>query len=122
MENETAKKPATAYACAITFFPAKRDRDHLAVFVVTAGEGIRERSGRRKTRILFGRTDCIAGHRTAEACAEWLHRQFEKMGIPGSAENDHGATVHVALSRPSDTALDIRHVPDLEDQAAFGNY
>jgi 5-methyltetrahydrofolate--homocysteine methyltransferase len=66
--------------------PAKDgERDHLAIFVVTAGAGVRERSEAMKTR-----GDYFLAHglqalaiETAEGCAEWLHRRIrEDWGIP----------------------------------------
>jgi len=60
-------------------------RDHMAMFVVTAGAGIRERSEEFKAR-----GDYFLAHglqalaiETAEACAEWMHRRIrEDWGMP----------------------------------------
>jgi len=65
--------------------PANGERDHLALFVVTAGAGIRERSEAMKER-----GDYFIAHglqalaiETAEGCAEWLHRRIrEDWGFP----------------------------------------
>ncbi len=60
-------------------------RDHLALFVVTAGAGVRERSEAMKQH-----GDYFLAHglqalaiETAEGCAEWLHRRIrEDWGFP----------------------------------------
>jgi 5-methyltetrahydrofolate--homocysteine methyltransferase len=62
-------------------------RDHVAMFVVTAGEGIRAISAEAK-----GRGEFFLAHsmqalaiETAEACAEYLHRRIrEDWGFPDS--------------------------------------
>jgi 5-methyltetrahydrofolate--homocysteine methyltransferase len=60
-------------------------RDHLALFVVTAGAGIRERSEVWKQRGEFLKAHAIQalGIETAEGAAEWLHRRIrEDWGFP----------------------------------------
>jgi 5-methyltetrahydrofolate--homocysteine methyltransferase len=60
-------------------------RDHLALFVVTAGAGVRERSEEAKAagRYLFSHGLQALAIETAEACAEWLHRRIrEDWGFP----------------------------------------
>ncbi len=60
-------------------------RDHIALFVVTAGEGIREKAEEEKQRGEFLAMHAIQalGLETAEACAEWLHRRIrEDWGFP----------------------------------------
>ncbi len=65
--------------------PADGKRDHLALFVVTAGAGVRDKSEEMKQR-----GDYFHAHglqalaiETAEGCAEWLHRRIrEDWGIP----------------------------------------
>jgi len=60
-------------------------RDHLAMFVVTAGAGIRERSEQWKRAGEFFKAHGIQALalETAEACAEWLHRRIrEDWGFP----------------------------------------
>ncbi len=60
-------------------------RDHVALFVVTAGEGIRERSEKAKNEGYYFLSHGLQALaiESAEACAEWLH----------------GAALHLALSR-----------------------
>jgi 5-methyltetrahydrofolate--homocysteine methyltransferase len=60
-------------------------RDHLALFVVTAGAGVREKSEEAKAagRYLFSHGLQALAIETAEACAEWLHRRIrEDWGFP----------------------------------------
>ncbi|HTU44485.1 MAG TPA: methionine synthase [Bryobacteraceae bacterium] len=60
-------------------------RDHIALFVVTAGEGVIEHSQEAKARGEFFKAHAIQalGIETAEACAEWLHRRIrEDWGFP----------------------------------------
>jgi methionine synthase (B12-dependent) (EC 2.1.1.13) len=60
-------------------------RDHLALFVVTAGEGVREEADAAKQRgeFLYAHGVQALALETAEACAEWLHRRIrEDWGFP----------------------------------------
>jgi len=60
-------------------------RDHVALFVVTAGAGIREKSEEAKAagRYLYSHGLQALAIETAEACAEWLHRRIrEDWGFP----------------------------------------
>lgn len=64
--------------------PAGR-RDHIALFVVTAGEGIREAAEEAKQAGRFFEAHCLQALaiETAEAAAEWLHRRLrEEWGFP----------------------------------------
>jgi 5-methyltetrahydrofolate--homocysteine methyltransferase len=65
--------------------PVDGRRDHIAIFVVTAGEGIRECAEEAKQRgeYFFAHAIQALGLETAEACAEWLHRRIrEDWGFP----------------------------------------
>jgi len=60
-------------------------RDHLAVFVATAGAGIREQAEEWKRAGEFFKAHAVQALalETAEACAEWLHRRIrEDWGFP----------------------------------------
>lgn len=60
-------------------------RDHLALMVVTAGEGVREASEEAKARgeFLFAHGVQALALESAEGCAEWLHRRIrEDWGFP----------------------------------------
>jgi len=64
-------------------------RDSLAMFVTTAGEGIRERSEEYKARGEYLKSHALQALalETAEASAEWLHRRIrEDWGFPDPAE------------------------------------
>ncbi|HZL57960.1 MAG TPA: vitamin B12 dependent-methionine synthase activation domain-containing protein, partial [Bryobacteraceae bacterium] len=66
--------------------PAKDGaRDHMAIFVVTAGAGVREVSEGMKARGEYFMAHGLQALaiETAEACAEWLHRRIrEDWGFP----------------------------------------
>jgi 5-methyltetrahydrofolate--homocysteine methyltransferase len=65
--------------------PAEGARDHLAIFVVTAGAGIREKSEELKQDGLYFKAHALQALaiETAEGCAEWLHRRIrEDWGFP----------------------------------------
>jgi 5-methyltetrahydrofolate--homocysteine methyltransferase len=60
-------------------------RDHLVLFVVTAGAGVREESERAKQAGEFFKAHALQALaiETAEGCAEWLHRRIrEDWGFP----------------------------------------
>ncbi|HMD30690.1 MAG TPA: vitamin B12 dependent-methionine synthase activation domain-containing protein, partial [Candidatus Acidoferrales bacterium] len=60
-------------------------RDHIGIFVVTAGEGIRERSEQAKVAGEYFRAHALQALaiESAEACSEWLHRRLrEDWGFP----------------------------------------
>src|SRR5207248_347410 len=61
------------------------NRDSIALFVVTAGEGVRQRSEEAKTAGRFFEAHALQALaiETAEAAAEWLHRRIrEDWGSP----------------------------------------
>jgi len=65
--------------------PQPGRRDHLALFVVTAGAGIRDPAEAWKQAGEFFKAHAIQALsiETAEACAEWLHRRIrEDWGFP----------------------------------------
>ena len=59
---------------------ANGKRDHIALFVVSAGEGIRERSEEAKAAGYYFRSHGLQALalETAEATAEWLHRRIRE--------------------------------------------
>jgi 5-methyltetrahydrofolate--homocysteine methyltransferase len=64
---------------------ANGQRDHLAIFVVTAGAGVRELAQDLKERGEYFMTHGLQALaiETAEGCAEWLHRRIrEDWGFP----------------------------------------
>jgi 5-methyltetrahydrofolate--homocysteine methyltransferase len=60
--------------------PTNGARDHIALFVVTAGEGVRERSEAAKNAGEFFKAHAIQALaiETAEACAEYVHRRLRE--------------------------------------------
>jgi len=63
-------------------------RDHLVLFAVTAGAGIREAADRAKQSGEFFQAHALQALaiETAEGCAEWLHRRIrEDWGFPDPA-------------------------------------
>ena len=88
--------------------PQNGTRDHVALFVVTAGAGIREKSEEAKAagRYLYSHGLQALAIETAEACAEWLHRRIrEDWGFPDPPAMTHAGAIHLALSRQ---ALQLR--------------
>ncbi len=81
------RQPRPNGLCLSDYILPKQDgrRDHLAIFVVTAGAGVRERSEEMKQRgeyFLAHGLQALAIE-TAEGCAEWLHRRIrEDWGFP----------------------------------------
>ncbi len=60
-------------------------RDHMAIFVVTAGAGVREKAEEWKHSGEFFKSHALQALaiETAEGCAEWLHRRIrEDWGFP----------------------------------------
>jgi len=69
--------------------PQNSQRDHLALFVVSAGEGIRARAEKAKNEGYYFMSHGLQALaiETAEACAEWLHRRIrEDWGFPDPPE------------------------------------
>jgi 5-methyltetrahydrofolate--homocysteine methyltransferase len=68
--------------------PVDGRRDHVAFFVVTAGEGIREKSEEAKKKGEFFKAHALQALaiETAEGTAEWLHRRIrEDWGFPDAS-------------------------------------
>jgi 5-methyltetrahydrofolate--homocysteine methyltransferase len=65
--------------------PQDGKRDHMAMFVVTAGHGVREQYEEAKNAGEFLKAHALQALaiETAEGCAEWLHRRIrEDWGFP----------------------------------------
>ena len=65
------------------------ERDHIALFVVTAGKGVREQSEQAKNSGHYFLSHALQSLaiESAEACAEWLHRRIrEDWGFADPAE------------------------------------
>src|SRR6202171_1724541 len=102
--------------------PAKGGkRDHLALFVVTAGEGIRNRSEKAKNEGYYFKSHGLQALaiETAEACAEWLHRRIrEDWGFPDPAEMTM-AQRFTSRYRGKRYSFGYPACPNLEDQAVL---
>jgi len=98
--------------------PANGRRDHLVLFVVTAGAGVRERSEQWKQAGEFFKAHAIQALalETAEAGAEWLHcRIREEWGFTDAAS----VTMHdrfTAKYRGKRYSFGYPACPNLDDQ------
>jgi 5-methyltetrahydrofolate--homocysteine methyltransferase len=101
--------------------PCNGRRDHLALFVVTAGAGIREKAEEAKAagRYFFSHGMQALALETAEACAEWLHRRIrEDWGFP----DPPGMTMAERFTsryRGKRYSFGYPACPNLEDQAGI---
>jgi 5-methyltetrahydrofolate--homocysteine methyltransferase len=96
-------------------------RDHLALFVVTAGEGVRERSEKAKNEGYYFKSHGLQALaiETAEACAEWLHRRIrEDWGFPDPPELTM-AQRFTSRYRGKRYSFGYPACPNLEDQAGL---
>jgi 5-methyltetrahydrofolate--homocysteine methyltransferase len=96
-------------------------RDHVALFVVTAGEGVRERSEKAKNEGYYFRSHGLQSLaiETAEACAEWMHRRIrEDWGFPDPAEMTM-AQRFTSRYRGKRYSFGYPACPDLEDQTGL---
>jgi 5-methyltetrahydrofolate--homocysteine methyltransferase len=98
--------------------PEDGGRDHIAVFVVTAGEGIRERAEAAKDAGEYFKAHALQALalETAEAAAEWVHRRIrEDWGFP----DPPSMTMHDRFTsryRGKRYSLGYGACPNLEDQ------
>jgi 5-methyltetrahydrofolate--homocysteine methyltransferase len=101
--------------------PQKGQRDHLALFVVTAGEGVRERGEKAKNDGYYFKSHGLQALaiETAEACAEWLHRRIrEDWGFPDPPELTM-AQRFTSKYRGKRYSFGYPACPNLEDQAGM---
>jgi 5-methyltetrahydrofolate--homocysteine methyltransferase len=101
--------------------PREGHRDHLALFVVTAGAGVRERSEEAKAagRYFFSHGLQALAIETAEACAEWLHRRIrEDWGFPDPPAMTM-ADRFTSRYRGKRYSFGYPACPNLEDQAGI---
>jgi 5-methyltetrahydrofolate--homocysteine methyltransferase len=100
---------------------AEGKRDHMALFVVTAGEGIRAKSEEAKAagEYLYSHGLQALALETAEACAEWLHRRIrEDWGFP-DPPNLTMAERFTSRYRGKRYSFGYPACPNLEDQAGI---
>ncbi|MGB2627822.1 MAG: methionine synthase [Candidatus Acidiferrum sp.] len=101
--------------------PKDGRRDHVGVFVVTAGEGVRERAEKAKHDGFYFKSHGLQALaiESAEGCAEWLHRRMrEDWGFPDPAEMTM-AQRFTSRYRGKRYSFGYPACPDLEDQASI---
>ena len=101
--------------------PQNGERDHLVLFVVTAGEGVRERSEQAKNAGYYFQSHGLQALaiETAEGCAEWLHRRIrEDWGFPDPPEMTM-AQRFTSRYRGKRYSFGYPACPNLEDQAGI---
>jgi 5-methyltetrahydrofolate--homocysteine methyltransferase len=99
--------------------PKNGKRDHVALFVVTAGEGVRDRSEKEKNVGEYFKSHALQALaiETAEGCAEWLHRRIrEDWGFPDPPEMEM-AQRFTSRYRGKRYSFGYPACPDLDDQA-----
>ncbi|MHB8610725.1 MAG: methionine synthase [Candidatus Acidiferrales bacterium] len=101
--------------------PRDGKRDHVALFVVTAGEGVRERSEKAKNEGYYFKSHGMQALaiESAEACAEWLHRRIrEDWGFPDPPEMTM-AQRFTSRYRGKRYSFGYPACPNLDDQAGI---
>jgi 5-methyltetrahydrofolate--homocysteine methyltransferase len=101
--------------------PQNGKRDHVGVFVVTAGEGVRERAEKAKQDGYYFESHGLQALaiETAEGCAEWLHRRMrEDWGFPDPPEMTM-AQRFTSRYRGKRYSFGYPACPDLEDQTSI---
>jgi len=101
--------------------PQSGKRDHIALFVVTAGEGVRERSEKAKNEGYYFKSHGMQALaiESAEACAEWLHRRIrEDWGFPDPPEMTM-AQRFTSRYRGKRYSFGYPACPNLDDQAGI---
>ena len=101
--------------------PAGGQRDHIVLFVVTAGEGIREKAEEAKAAGFYFKSHGLQALalETAEACAEWLHRRIrEDWGFPDPPEMTMPERF-TARYRGKRYSFGYPACPNLEDQTGI---
>jgi 5-methyltetrahydrofolate--homocysteine methyltransferase len=101
--------------------PLDGKRDHIALFIVTAGEGVRERSERAKNEGYYFKSHGMQALaiESAEGCAEWLHRRIrEDWGFPDPPELTM-AQRFTSRYRGKRYSFGYPACPSLEDQAGI---
>jgi 5-methyltetrahydrofolate--homocysteine methyltransferase len=117
------RQRAGDFLCLADYILAPKDgkRDHLALFVVSAGEGVRERSEKAKQDGYYLKSHGLQALaiETAEACAEWLHRRIrEDWGFPDPPEMTM-AQRFTSRYRGKRYSFGYPACPDLEDQVGL---
>jgi 5-methyltetrahydrofolate--homocysteine methyltransferase len=101
--------------------PQNGQRDHVALFVVTAGEGVRERGEKAKNDGYYFKSHGLQALaiESAEACAEWLHRRIrEDWGFPDPSDLTM-AQRFTSRYRGKRYSFGYPACPDLDDQVGL---
>jgi 5-methyltetrahydrofolate--homocysteine methyltransferase len=101
--------------------PRNGRRDHLTLFVVSAGEGVRARAEKAKNEGYYFLSHGLQALaiESAEACAEWLHRRIrEDWGFPDPPELTM-AQRFTSRYRGKRYSFGYPACPNLEDQAGI---
>jgi 5-methyltetrahydrofolate--homocysteine methyltransferase len=111
------------YLCLSDYVLPKQNsqRDHVALFVVTAGEGIRDRAEKAKNDGYYFKSHGLQALaiEAAEGCAEWLHRRIrEDWGFPDPPEMTM-AQRFTSRYRGKRYSFGYPACPNLEDQVAL---
>ncbi len=117
------RQPAGDQLCLSDYVlpPQNGHRDHVGVFVVTAGEGVRERAEKAKQDGYYFKSHGLQALaiESAEGCAEWLHRRMrEDWGFPDPPELTM-AQRFTSRYRGKRYSFGYPACPDLEDQASI---
>jgi 5-methyltetrahydrofolate--homocysteine methyltransferase len=117
------RQNAGSKLCLSDYILPARDsgRDHMALFVVTAGTGIRQRSEEAKAdgRYLYSHGLQALALESAEACAEWLHRRIrDDWGFPDPPTLTM-ADRFTSRYRGKRYSFGYPACPNLEDQAGI---
>lgn len=117
------RQRAGDFLCLSDYVLPPRDgkRDHIALFVVTAGEGVRERSEKAKNAGYYFKSHGMQALaiESAEACAEWLHRRIrEDWGFPDAPEMTM-AQRFTSRYRGKRYSFGYPACPNLDDQAGI---
>jgi 5-methyltetrahydrofolate--homocysteine methyltransferase len=117
------RQPAGDQLCLSDYVlpPQNGQRDHVGVFVVTAGEGVRERAEKAKQDGYYFKSHGLQALaiESAEACAEWLHRRMrEDWGFPDPPELTM-AQRFTSRYRGKRYSFGYPACPDLEDQTSI---
>jgi 5-methyltetrahydrofolate--homocysteine methyltransferase len=117
------RQPVGDFLCLSDYVlpPQNGKRDHIALFVVTAGEGVRERSEKAKNEGYYFKSHGMQALaiESAEACAEWLHRRIrEDWGFRDPPEMTM-AQRFTSRYRGKRYSFGYPACPNLDDQAAI---
>ena len=120
---EFPRQPSDDGLCLADFVlpPRNGRRDSVGLFVVGAGEGVRERAEIAKSNGEYLKSHVLQALaiETAEAAAEWLHRRMRELwGFPDPSETTMKDRF-AARYRGKRYSFGYPACPDLDDQAGL---